>query len=155
LVKTIAALALGHSLALSLAVFDVVRVPTAPIELLIALSVFVLAVELAREPGGGSSLLRRRPWPMAFAFGLLHGLGFAEALRAAGLPQSDIPLALLAFNLGIEAAQVAFIAALLVLACTARGLRIGWPRWVAQIPPYVMGSLAACWCLERAAALIL
>jgi hydrogenase/urease accessory protein HupE len=154
LIETITAFTIGHSITLSLAVLDVLRVPSRPIELLIALSVFVLAVELAREPGDSQSLLRRRPWAMALAFGLLHGLGFASALREVGLPQSDVPLALFAFNLGIEIGQLAFVAVLLAGAAALRALHIAWPRWALQIPLYTMGSLAAFWCFERAAALI-
>src|SRR5262249_39938084 len=75
----------------------------------IAASVFVLAVELARDPAHASAI-RRRPWTMAFAFGLLHGLGFAGALAEAGLPRDEIPLALLGFNLGIETGRVALLA---------------------------------------------
>lgn len=153
LVETITAFTVGHSITLSLAALDLVRVPARPIELLIALSVFVLAVELARPPDP-PSLLRRRPWIMAFAFGLLHGLGFASALREAGLPQADVPLALFSFNLGIEIGQLAFVAALLLAAAALRRTRLRWPRWAAQIPLYVIGSLAAFWCFERAAALM-
>jgi hypothetical protein len=154
LIETITAFTLGHSLTLSLAVMDIVWVPSRPIELLIALSIFVLAVELARDPAAPPSLLRRRPWAMALAFGLLHGLGFASALREIGLPSGDVPLALFAFNLGIELGQLAFVGALLVAAAGLRALRIAWPRWVLRVPLYTMGSLAAFWCFERFAALV-
>ena len=91
---------------------------------------------------------------MAFAFGLLHGLGFAGALLQAGLPQADVPLALLSFNIGIELGQLAFVAVLLTAAALVRPLPVRWPGWAGQVPLYVMGSLAAFWCFERAAALI-
>jgi hypothetical protein len=85
---------------------------------------------------------------MASAFGLLHGLGFAGALAEVGLPSGDIPLALLAFNLGIEAGQIVFV--LSVLTVTALGRPLGASlrafRWV---PPYAIGSLATYWMLER------
>jgi hydrogenase/urease accessory protein HupE len=154
LFETITAFTVGHSVTLTLAALDLVHVPARPIELCIALSVFVLAVELSRAPSTPPSLLRRRPWLMAFAFGLLHGLGFASALREVGLPAGDVPLALFAFNLGIEIGQVAFVAVLLSLAALSRRLRIRWPAWAEQVPLYTMGSLAAFWCFERAAALI-
>jgi len=154
LIETITAFTVGHSITLSLSVFDVVRVPSGPIELLIAVSVFVLAAELARDAAAPPSLLRRRPWAMALAFGLLHGLGFASALREVGLPSSDVPLALFAFNLGIEIGQLGFVAVLLGIAAALRPLHLTWPAWMQRVPLYTMGSLAAFWCFERAAALV-
>jgi hydrogenase/urease accessory protein HupE len=154
LIETITAFTVGHSITLSLAALDLLHVPSRPIELLIALSVFLLAAELAREPAEATSLLRRRPWAMALAFGLLHGLGFASALREVGLPQADVPLALFSFNLGIEIGQLGFVAALLAAGAALRALRIAWPAWALRIPLYTMGSLAAFWCFERAAALL-
>jgi hydrogenase/urease accessory protein HupE len=154
LIETVTAFTVGHSITLSLAVLDLVRLPSRPTELLIALSVFLLAVELAREPADRPSLLRRWPWAMALLFGLLHGLGFAGALREVGLPQADVPLALFAFNLGIEIGQLAFVAALLAAGAALGALHVGWPRWAQRVPLYTMGSLAAFWCFERAAALV-
>jgi hypothetical protein len=153
LLETITAFTVGHSITLSLAVLDLVRVPTGPIELLIALSVFLLAAELARSTTS-RSLLRRRPYVMAFAFGLLHGLGFASSLQEAGLPQADVPLALASFNVGIELGQLAFVGVLLAIVALVRPLPLTWPRWAGLVPLYVMGSLSAFWCFERAAALI-
>jgi hypothetical protein len=154
LIETIAAFAVGHSLTLALAVLDVVRPPERSIEFLIALSVFALAAELARDPAARPSWVRRRPWILALGFGLLHGLGFAGALQEIGLPHNDVPLALGAFNLGIEIGQLVFVAVLLSIAEALRRLRIVWPRWVQRAPLYTIGSLAAFWCLERAAALV-
>ena len=153
-IETITAFTVGQSLTLTLAVLDVVQVPTAAIELCIAFSVFLLASELAREPAPVTSLLRRRPWAMALLFGLLHGLGFANALRAAGLPPGQVPLALFSFNVGIEIGQLGFVAALLASSAALRAVRVAWPRWVLRVPAYTMGSLAAFWCYERAAALL-
>ena len=154
LIETITAFSVGHSITLSLAVLDIVRAPSRPIGLLIALSVFLLAAELAREPEMPASLLRRQPWAIAFVFGLLHGLGLAGALRDVGLPPVDVPLALISFNFGIEIGQLGFVAALLAAAALLRALAIVWPRWVVRLPLYTMGSLAAFWCYERAAALV-
>lgn len=166
LVRTVTAFTAGHSVTLGLASLGLVRLPSAPIEVAIAGSVLWLAVELARGPaasGQRESWLRRSPWRMAAAFGLLHGLGFAGALSEAGLPEGEIPLALLSFNLGIELGQLAFVAAALGLAAVAaRAWRIAAspdggaaiPRWAAGVPVYAMGSLAALWCLERTAALL-
>ena len=152
LLGTITAFTLGHSVTLSLAVLGIARVPSRPIELGIAASVLALAIELAREPAG-PTLMRRWPWAMAAAFGLLHGLGFAAALAEAGLPAGEIPLALLAFNLGIEAGQVAFVLVVLGIGRALAGVGIRLPAWTRRVPVYAMGSLAAFWCWERAAAL--
>lgn len=154
LVETVTAFTVGHSITLTLAVLDLVGVPAAPIELAIALSVFWLAVELARDPGARPTLVRRRPYLMAGLFGLLHGLGFAGALQAVGLPSGDVPLALFAFNLGIELGQIAFVGCCLLAAAALRRLPLMWPEWACQLPLYAMGSLAAFWCFERAAALV-
>lgn len=153
LLATITAFTLGHSVTLALAALQVVSVPQAPVEVLIAITIYVLAVELARDPGEGSTLLRRRPWAMAFSFGLLHGLGFAGALREAGLPEGDVPLALFAFNVGIEVGQVAFVAVIVAGLYALRSVLDRLPAWAHRVPVYAMGSMAAYWVLERAAGL--
>lgn len=150
LVATITAFTLGHSLTLSIAALGFVRVPPAPVEALIALSILVLAIELARER---PTLLGRRPWAMAAGFGLLHGLGFAGALAQAGLPAGEIPLALFSFNLGIEAGQLAFVATLLGISAVLTPLRPRLPAWSPAVPVYTIGTLAAYWMFERLAQL--
>jgi hydrogenase/urease accessory protein HupE len=150
LVKTITAFTLGHSVTLSLAALGYVHFPSRPIEVVIALSVFLLAVELTRD-AQGETLMRRRPWAVALGFGLLHGLGFAGALAEVGLPQNEIPLALFSFNIGIEIGQLAFVFTVLALRRLLRPATIALPRWAEMIPLYAMGSLAAYWVLERAA----
>jgi len=152
LLATVTAFTLGHSVTLTAAALGLVAVPVAPIEVAIAASVFVLAVELARDPARASAI-RRRPWTMAFAFGLLHGLGFAGALAEAGLPRDEIPLALLGFNLGIETGQVAFVACVLAAGAALWPLVRRLPPWRRWVPSYAMGSLAAFWWIERTAAL--
>jgi hypothetical protein len=153
LLQTVTAFTVGHSLTLSLASLGFVHFPAGPIEVLIAASVFWLAVELA-APGRHGSWMRRAPWAMAGSFGLLHGLGFAGALAEAGLPAGEIPLALLSFNLGIEAGQLLFVALALACGSLLRGLASELPAWIQRVPVYAMGSLAAFWCLERAAAAV-
>ena len=154
LIETLVAFTVGHSLTLCLAALDLLRLPERPIDLLIALSVFLLAVELAREDADPPSLLRRRPWVTALSFGLLHGLGLAAAWREVGTPPGEAALALLAFNVGIEIGQLAFVALLLSAVAALRALRVAWPIWLQRVPLYTMGSLAAFWCFERAAALV-
>ena len=156
LVATVTAFTLGHSLTLALAALDVLHVRQAWAELAIALTVLLLALEIVKPATGQASLMRRRPWLMAGAFGLIHGLGFAGALRDIGLPPADIPLSLLGFNLGIEAAQLGLVALLLAAATALRRMPLAWrgPGFARAVPAYVTGSMAACWCLERSLALL-
>jgi hydrogenase/urease accessory protein HupE len=152
LIGTVTAFTLGHSVTLALATLGVAALPSGPVELLIAATILWLAVELASDPRR-RSWARRRPWLMASGFGLLHGLGFAGALREVGLPEGEIPLALFAFNVGIEAGQLLFVATVLALAAALRPLRLRLPAAATAVPVYVMGTLAAYWCFERAAML--
>jgi hydrogenase/urease accessory protein HupE len=151
LVRTVTAFTLAHSLTLALAVTAAVRLPPAPVEAAIALSLVLLAAELARPPGDAPpTLARRRPSLLAFAFGLLHGFGFAGGLRALRVPAGDLPFALLGFNLGVEAGQLAFVAVALALVPLAKRLRA--PS-LARVPAYVIGAMGAFFCIERVAAL--
>ncbi len=152
LAKTVTSFTVGHSITLSLAALGYAKYPAGPIEVLIAASVLALAVDLARDEAK-PTWMRRFPWPMALLFGLLHGLGFAGALREAGLPDGEIPMALFSFNVGIEVGQLVFVAALLALTPLAKRIPmpISLPR---RIAVYGMGSLAAFWVIERGAALL-
>jgi len=152
-IGTISAFTLGHSITLALAALGIVWIPAEGIELAIAASIFALAVELAREPGAASGW-GRHPWGMAAGFGLLHGFGFAGALERIGLPQADLPLALGAFNLGIEAGQLAFVAFALATMQLIRPIALRAPAVAANIPSYVVGSIAAYWLFDRSAALL-
>jgi hydrogenase/urease accessory protein HupE len=152
LVKTVTSFTAAHSVTLALATLDYVHVPPAPVEAAIALSIVFVATEIVRGQQGGASLTMEAPWVVAFLFGLLHGLGFAGALSDIGLPGGDIPLALVFFNLGVEAGQLLFIAMLLSAVQTIRALRPSWPRWTGLAAPYAIGSIAAFWTIERIAA---
>ena len=90
---------------------------------------------------------------MAFAFGLLHGFGFASALTSAGLPRAELPLALLSFNIGVEIGQLGFVLLVLLLERAFRVLQIHWPRWVQALPGFAVGSLGAFWTIQRVAIL--
>jgi hydrogenase/urease accessory protein HupE len=155
LLQTITAFTAGHSVTLSLAALGIAAVPSRPAEVAIAGSVFILAVELARPTRSTPSLLRRIPWVMAGLFGLLHGLGFAGALAEVGLPTGEIPSALFAFNVGIEAGQLAFVGVLCAAGWVIGRITARKPVWIELGPIYVMGSLSAFWCLERTAVLLL
>ncbi len=101
-----------------------------------------------------ASLTLRYPWVVAFAFGLLHGFGFASALTSAGLPRSELPLALVSFNVGVEFGQLGFIVFVLALERSFRVLEIRWPRWAQALPGYTVGSLGAFWTIQRVAMMI-
>ena len=96
------------------------------------------------------------PWVVAFAFGLLHGFGFAGALAEVGLPQSSIPIALLFFNVGVEIGQVLFVGAVLAAIAVSwragQRIRLPQPAWLWRLTPYAIGSLASFWLVERVAA---
>ena len=152
LLWTVTAFTLGHSVTLALAVLGFVNVPQQPIEAAIALSIYVLAVELAPHSPRKPTLMERMPWLVAGLFGLLHGLGFAGALSQIGLPENEIPLTLFAFNLGIEIGQLMFVAAVLLLLLALRRLPLRWPRLAFYLPAYAMGTFAAFWFFQRVAA---
>ena len=153
LVKTITAFTLAHSITLGLAALGYVRVPVAPVEAVIALSILFLAREVVKVQAGRPSLTARGPWLVAFTFGLLHGFGFAGALQAIGLPAGDIPITLLLFNLGIEAGQLLFVAAVLLAVLGLRRFTSSSPTWVVSVPVYLIGSTAAYWFIARTIAL--
>jgi hypothetical protein len=157
LLVTVTAFTLAHSVTLALATLGLVRVPSGPVEASIALSIVLLAVELVRRWRGEAGMTVRRPWTVSFAFGLLHGLGFAGALSEIGLPEGDIPLALFLFNVGVELGQVSFVALVLGLRAAGRvALRRGSfapPRWAPLVPAYGIGCVAAAWLLERVVAM--
>jgi hydrogenase/urease accessory protein HupE len=152
LVKTVTAFTVAHSITLALATLGVVRVPVPPVEASIALSIVFVAAEIVRARRGRAGVTARAPWLVAFAFGLLHGLGFAGALSEVGLPQGQIPIALLFFNLGVEAGQLAFIAVVLAGAAALRAGRFRLPPWSAHAAPYAIGSVAMFWVIQRVAA---
>ena len=143
LVMTVTAFTLAHSITLALATLGVVHVPGPPVEATIALSILLLACEIARSRTGQPSLTARWPWLVAFSFGLLHGFGFASALSEIGLPHGDIPLALFTFNVGVEIGQLLFIAAVLASLALARRIPIpdGMSRQARPAATYAIGTL--------------
>jgi hydrogenase/urease accessory protein HupE len=151
LVKTITAFTVAHSITLALATLGVVHVPSAPVEAIIALSIVFVASEILRSRRGERGLTERAPWLVAGAFGLLHGFGFAGALSQVGLPANDIPLALLFFNVGVEAGQLAFVVVALGVIALLRRVRL--PEWSPKLAPYAIGSVAMYWVIERTVAI--
>lgn len=154
LVKTITAFTVAHSITLAAASLGWAKVPQAPVEAAIALSIMVVAAEIIHQARGGTDFAIRTPWIVAFGFGLLHGFGFAGALKEIGLPQTDVPLALLTFNLGVEAGQLAFIAAVLVLKWLLDKSPVPEVPWLRRVSAYGIGCIAAFWFVERVAAMV-
>jgi len=170
LLKTVTVFTLAHSITLALATLGVVNVPSAPVEACIALSITLIAAEAIYKRRGFQSLAISKPWLVVFLFGLLHGLGFAGALTEMGLPQGDIPLALVLFNVGIELGQLLFVfVALLLAALVKRLIAKGFSRWgffwndvsgnvsynvSTYVPAYGIGIIGVFWSLERAAGII-
>jgi len=159
LVATITAFTVAHSITLAAATLGWVHVPTPPVEACISLSIMFVAAEIVNAANGRPSATARFPWLVAFAFGLLHGLGFAGALRDVGLPHNAIPAALLFFNVGVELGQLMFITAMVSL-----GLAVSWA--IRRLPPvrpdayaaltqlvpaYAIGGVSAFWVIERCA----
>lgn len=149
LAKTITAFTVAHSITLGLATLGIVHVPQKPVEAVIALSIVFVAGGCVHSRKGRTGITEQRPWVVAFLFGLLHGFGFAGALSEVGLPQKDIPFALLSFNIGVEIGQLVFIMGVVVLGNIVRRISIVWPRCVWQMPAYGIGSVASFWTIER------
>ena len=149
LVKTITSFTVAHSITLAIATLGYATAPLPPLNAAIALSILFLGPEIVRVWRGETSFTIRHPWVVAFAFGLLHGFGFASGLTAMGLPKAEIPIALLLFNVGVEVGQIAFVLLVVLLERAFRMLEIRWPRIVAALPGYAVGSLGAYWTIQR------
>jgi hypothetical protein len=149
LIKTITSFTLAHSLTLAVATLGYASAPVPPLNAAIAMSILFLGPEIVRHQRGQSSLTIRHPWVVAFAFGLLHGFGFASGLSTIGLPHGEIPVALLFFNVGVEAGQLGFVVLVLLIERSFRVLEFRWPRVVKLAPAYVVGALGAFWTIQR------
>lgn len=149
LVKTITSFTLAHSITLGLATLGYATAPLPPLNVAIALSILFLGPEIMRARRGETSLTIRFPWLVAFAFGLLHGFGFASGLSVSGMPKAEIPWALLWFNVGVEIGQLLFVVVALALSRSFRTLEIRWPKWIEAVPGYTVGSLGAYWTIQR------
>jgi hydrogenase/urease accessory protein HupE len=154
LLKTVTAFTVAHSITLAIATLGYAEAPILPLNAAIALSILFLGPEIVRSWRGETSFTIRHPWVVAFAFGLLHGFGFASALTSAGLLRTELPLALVSFNVGVELGQLGFILLVLALERSFTILEIRWPRWVQALPGYVVGGLGAFWTVQRTAILL-
>lgn len=151
---TVTGFTLAHSITLTLAGLELVRLPIQPIEATIALSIVFLAREIALNRR--DTLTWRYPIVVSASFGLLHGFGFASALSDIGLPQTEIPAALLAFNVGVEIGQVAFVASMFLffwlITQSLKSLKIASVNWLQKTEKpiaYAVGSISILWTIER------
>jgi hydrogenase/urease accessory protein HupE len=149
LLWTLTAFTLAHSITLALSALQIVQVSVTLIEAAIALSILFVAVEVVNLWRGEAGLASRWPWGVAFAFGLLHGFGFASAFGEVGLPKAAVLPALLLFNLGVEIGQLAFVAAVLSVYSALRRRSPALLERGCWLAPYAIGGLAGCWCIER------
>ncbi len=154
LVGVVTSFTVAHSITLALSSLGVVRLSSAPVEAVIALSILFLAVELLRPEEGRSKITTKRPWLIAFAFGLLHGFGFAGALAEIGLPQQAIALALFLFNVGVEVGQLMVVVVVLAVVAVVKRIGIVVPELVLRAPIYATGTIAAFWFVQRVARIV-
>ena len=143
------AFTLAHSITLVGTSLGLIGLAQQPVEATIALSLIFLAVEIAKQREGAPRLSERLPWVVAFLFGLLHGFGFAGALREIGLPETDVPLALLTFNLGVELGQLVIIAATLAVLALIRRAAPRGLRPATLAATYAIGIVSSFWFIER------
>ena len=154
LLKTVTSFTVAHSITLAAATLGYASAPVPPLNAAIALSILFLGPEIVRRWRGATSVTIRHPWMVAFLFGLLHGFGFASGLTTMGLPQAEIPAALLLFNVGVEIGQMGFVFLVLLLERAFRTLEIRWPSLIERLPGYAVGSLGAYWTIQRTIVLI-
>lgn len=148
-VRAATAFTLAHSLTLAGTTLGLFGLAQAPVEALIALSIVFLAVEIVKQRHDAQRLSQRIPWAVAFLFGLLHGFGFAGALREIGLPETEVPMALLTFNVGVELGQLIIIALALGLIALLTRLRPRALRPATLVATYGIGITAGYWFIER------
>ena len=148
-VRAATAFTVAHSLTLVGTTLGLFGLAQAPVEALIALSIVFLAVELVKQDPLRPRLSERIPWAVAFGFGLIHGFGFAGALREIGLPEGDVPTALLTFNLGVEAGQLVIVSLVLIAIALVRRLAPLAIRPVKLAASYAIGITASFWFIQR------
>lgn len=149
LLKTITSFTIAHSITLALATLGVANVPRPPLNAAIALSILFLGPEIVRVWRGETSFTIRHPWVVAFAFGLLHGFGFASGLSVTGMPRAELAPALLFFNVGVELGQLGFVALIFTVGHSLKKIEFRWPGWARVVPGYTVGALGAYWTIQR------
>ena len=157
LLLTVTGFTLAHSITLSLATLNIFRVRTELVEILIALSILLLAVEIIHHHGREkNSFTWRYPVSVSSGFGLLHGFGFAVVLQELGLPQSMKIEALLFFNIGVEIGQIIFIGGVIFIGLLARQIPAirNKERVITDVTVYAIGSCSAYWLFDRSVLLL-
>jgi hypothetical protein len=141
--RIVTSFTVAHSITLSLAALHVLSLPSRLVESAIALSVVVAALNNLRP------LVQGRRWVVAFGFGLIHGFGFASVLAELGLPNDALRIALVGFNIGVEAGQLAIVALFLPLAYSLRRSTF-YRRAVMAGGSVLIAGVAGIWLVERA-----
>ena len=147
--KAATAFTIAHSITLVGATLGLIGLPQRPVEILIALSIVFMAVEIAKKNPQVPRLSERMPWVIAFIFGLIHGFGFAGALREIGLPEGEVPTSLLTFNLGVEAGQLIIILFAVTIIEIISRLSKPMLAPLIRIATYSIGIIASFWFIER------
>jgi hypothetical protein len=149
LLKTITSFTIAHSITLALATLGYANLPRPPLNAAIALSILFLGPEIVRVWRGETSFTIEHPWVVAFAFGLLHGFGFASGLSVTGMPRAELAPALLFFNVGVELGQLGFVALIFIVIHSLKRIEFRWPQWAHVVPGYTVGSFGAYWTIQR------
>ena len=149
MVATFVAFSVAHSLTLGMTLYGWLRPDKALMDALVAMTIVLVAVEIVHLRRGRAGLGTRKPWWVAAGCGLVHGVSLAGALVTLGLPQTDLPLAWLFFNLGVEGGQLLVIGLGLGVLTAARPLATRLPERFASVPAYLLGICATCWLLDR------
>ena len=149
LVGTITAFTVAHTITLMLASLDIIHLSSRAVEATIALSIVFVAAEVIYAMRGREHVTKKYPWLIAFGFGLIHGLGFADALKEIGLPQNEIVPSMIFFNIGVEVGQLLFVSAVLLFLWIFKSL-IEKHVYVYKMGlTYIIGITASLWFLER------
>lgn len=151
LLATVTAFTVAHSITLGASALGGVSLPGAPVEIVIAMSIALLGAEALHRMRGIETISQRMPWLIAFGFGLVHGFGFAGALSEIGLPRGAEVMALLLFNLGVEAGQIAFVVVLLAIAWLGLKLQRAAGTPARTLAAYAIGITGSYWAIERIA----
>ncbi|MBC7499952.1 MAG: HupE/UreJ family protein [Herminiimonas sp.] len=149
LLATVTSFTIAHSLTLAASALGALTLRSAPVEAAIALSIVLVSAEALNDK---ETLTRRWPAVVAFIFGLVHGLGFAGALKEIGLPEQHVNIALLSFNVGVEAGQLLVIGLAWALFLAAR--RFTWTTKARRVMLYAIGSVSVFWTLSRLMAIV-
>ena len=149
LIWTITAFTLAHTITLMMASLDMIYFSSRAVEATIALSIVFVAAEVIYAMRGRAHMTKKYPWVIAFGFGLIHGLGFAGALKEIGLPQNEIVPSLIFFNVGVEVGQLLFVASVIAVGWVFKSLANKYLYTAKMVVSYIIGITATVWLLQR------